>query len=102
MNYSRLPAIIARRARAKLLAQRDWYNKQLDGLDDRFLNEILDAVAYLEKNYNVPPFDKESKDVKRLVNRGNFPWLIYYKIYGDHLTVASFSHPKEKPTRERA
>ncbi len=102
MNYPRLPAIITPRAQAKLLAQRDWYNDRQDGLGDRFYDEILDAVDYLEENYNVPPFDKNSKDVKRYLNTGVFPWLIYYKVYGDHLAVASFSHPKEKPTRTRA
>ena len=102
MNYPRLRAIITSKAQAKLLAQRDWYNDQQEGLGDRFYDEILDAVAYLEENYNVPAFDKSSKDVKRYVNRGDFPWLIYYKVYGDHLAVASFSHPKEKPTRKRA
>jgi len=102
MNYPRLRAIITSKAQAKLLAQRDWYNDQQEGLGDRFYDEILDAVAYLEENYNVPAFDKSSKDVKRYVNRGDCPWLIYYKVYGDHLAVASFSHPKEKPTRKRA
>jgi hypothetical protein len=102
MNYPRLPAILTPRAQTKLLAQRDWYNEQQDGLGDRFYDEILDSVAYLEGNYNVPPVDKGSKDVKRYINRGDFPWLIYYKVYSDHLTVASFSHPKEKPTRKRA
>jgi hypothetical protein len=102
MNYPRLAAIITPRAQAKLLAQRDWYNKQQVGLGDRFYDEILDAVAYLEENYHVSPFDKNSKDVKRHVNIGNFPWLIYYKVYEDHLAVASFSHPKERPTRKRA
>ena len=102
MNYPRLPAMITLKAQAKLLAQRDWYNNQQDGLGDRFYDEILDAVAYLEGNYNVPPFDLSSQDVKRYVNPGDFPWLIYYKIYRDHLAVASFSHPKEKPTRKRA
>ena len=102
MNYPRLPAIITPRAKAKLLAQRDWYNGQQAGLGDRFYKEILDAVAYLEENYNVPPFDKGSKDIKRYVNRGAFPWLIYFKVYGDHLAIASFSHPKQRPTRKRA
>jgi len=102
MNYPRLPAIITPRAQAKLLAQRVWYNNQQEGLGDLFYDEILDAVAYLEENYNVPPVDKSSKGVKRYVNRGDFPWLIYYKVYGDHLAVASCSHPKERPTRKRA
>ena len=102
MNYPRLPAILTPRATAKLLDQRNWYNEQQDGLGDRFYDEILSAVAYLEKNYEVPPFDKGSKGVKRYVNRGDFPWLIYYKAYSDHLAVASFSHPKERPTRKRS
>jgi hypothetical protein len=102
MDYPRLPAIITPRAQAKLLAQRDWYNTNQDGLGDLFYDEILDAVAYLEENYNVPPFDKESPGVKRYVNHGDFPWLIYYKVLSDHLVVASFSHPKERPTRKRA
>jgi hypothetical protein len=88
MNYPRLPAVVTPRAKA--------------GLGDLFYGEILDAVVYLEENYNVPPFDKGNKDVKRHVNRGDFPWLIYYKILSDHLAVAAFSHPKEKPTRNRA
>ena len=87
------------RAKTKLLEQRDWYNLREDGLGDRFYDQILDAVAYLEANYNLPPFDKESRDVKRYVNRGEFPWLIYYKILSDHLVISSFSHPKQKPVR---
>lgn len=102
MNYPRLPAIITPRAKAKLLAQRDWYNGQQDGLGDRFYQEILDAVAYLEENYHAPPFDKGSKGVKRYINHGAFPWMTYFKIYEDHLAIASFSHPKEKPNRQRS
>ncbi|MCE0497580.1 MAG: hypothetical protein LV481_06510 [Methylacidiphilales bacterium] len=70
MNYPRLPAMITPRAKAKLLAQRDWYNGQQDGLGDRFYKEVLDSLAYLEENYNVPPFDKGGKEVKRYINRG--------------------------------
>jgi len=55
----------------------------------------------LEENDNIPPFDKNSKGVKRYVNRGAFPWLIYFKVYADHLAIASFSHPKERPVRKR-
>jgi hypothetical protein len=102
MEYPRLPAIITPRAQAKLLAQRDWYNAQQDGLGDLFYDEILSAVTYLEENYNVPPFDPDSPSVKRYVNLGDFPWLIYYKVLADRLVIASFSHPKERPTRNRA
>jgi hypothetical protein len=101
MNYPRLPAIITPRAKVKLLDQRDWYNRQQNGLGDRFYHEILDAVAFLEENYHMPPSDRGSKGVKRYVNCGDFPWLIYYKILSDRLTVASFAHPKQKPTRNR-
>jgi hypothetical protein len=65
MNYPRQPAILTPRAQAKLLVQRDWSNEQQDGLGNRFYDEILDAVAYLEESHHVPPFDKGSKDVKR-------------------------------------
>jgi hypothetical protein len=98
MNYPRLPAIVTPRAKTRLLAQRDFYNAQEDGLGDRFYDEILEAISYLEENYQVPPFDPVGKQVKRYINRGSFPWLIYYKILQDHLVIASFSHPKQRPT----
>jgi hypothetical protein len=76
MNYPPLPAIITPRTQGKLLKQRDWYNAQEEGLGDQFYDEILDAIEYLESNYNVPPFDKGSKGVKRFINPKRFPWLI--------------------------
>ena len=99
MNYPRLPAIVTPRAKGKLLAQRDWYNQQLDGLGDRFYDEILEAVSYLEVNYQVPPLDQGNPNVRRYVSRGHFPWLVYYKIANDHVVVSLFAHPKERPVR---
>jgi plasmid stabilization system protein ParE len=101
MNYPRLPAIVTPRAKAKLLEQRDWYNRQEEGLGDRFYSEILEAIAYLEENYLVPPRDRNSEGVRRHINRGSFPWLIYYRVLDDQLVIASFSHPKERPIRKR-
>jgi len=98
MNYPPLPLIVRTGPKAKLLAQRDYYNALEDGLGDRFYKEMLDELAWLEANYHVPPVVQGHPELRRYVTNGkSFRWLVYFRVQKGEIVVASIIHPSQKP-----
>jgi len=72
----------------------DFYNNQLKGLGDDFLNEFLSTV---ERICNYPDaWHLLSKNTKRCQTR-RFPFGIIYSIQGDMILILSVSHLHRKP-----
>lgn len=98
MNYPPLPLIVLSRAKTRLLEQRDYYEAKEAGLGNKFYDEMLDALAWLEANYKTPPFVKGRKDIQRYVTSGrSFRWLIYFRVKNGEIVVPSIIHPSQRP-----
>jgi hypothetical protein len=98
VDYPPLPLTVLPRTKTKLLAQRDYYNAREDRLGDKFYGEMLDALTWLQTNYNAPPFVKGRQDIQRLVTTtGSFRWLIYFRVKNKEIVVPSITHPSQRP-----
>jgi len=73
-----------------------WYENQLAGLGNEFLDEImitLERVAELPSLY--PAIHRNTQ--RALTHR--FPFGIYYRIEGDQVIVVAVMHASQNPIR---
>lgn len=73
-----------------------WYEKQMAGLGNKFLDEILitlKRVAELPSLYPVV----HRNTLRALTHR--FPFGIYYLIEGERVVVVAVMHGSQNPTR---
>ena len=73
-----------------------WYEKQLVGLGNEFLDEVLvtlERVAELPSLY--PAIYRNTQ--RALIHR--FPFGIYYRIAGEQVVVVAVMHARRHPTR---
>lgn len=58
----------------------DWYEEKLNGLGDRFINELEIAAKW-------------NKSIRRVVMR-KFPYKLFYKIYDDKIVILAIIHAR--------
>lgn len=85
---------IRRAAELDVAAAQMWYETQHSGLGAEFQVEISNIVTRLIKN----PFLYAAvyRDVRRAVVR-RFPYLIWYRVLGDKVTVLACTHSRMNP-----
>lgn len=90
---------ILHQAREDMQKAAEWYNKQQDGLGERFLLEVIKTFVLAEAN----PLHYEEKFVKkfRFAPVRNFPYLVTFKIKGDVVVIAAVFHTSRNPKQVR-
>ena len=72
----------------------DWYEEQLSGLGDEFLNEILQTIKRIRVNpYGWTEFSKLTR--RCLVHK--FPYGIIYQIRENELLILAIAHQHREP-----
>lgn len=72
----------------------DWYEEQLSGLGDEFLNEILQTFKRIRVNpYGWTEFSKRTR--RCLVHK--FPYGIIYQIRENELLILAIAHQHREP-----
>jgi len=89
---------IGRAAELDLAGAQLWYESQLTGLGADFLSEVsqvLDRLAETPLIYQIA-----YRDVRRaIVHR--FPYLIWYRILGEVVTVLACTHGRFDPDKAK-
>ena len=72
----------------------DYYDRQDDGLGDRFVAHIQVVLARIQSNpFMVRCFDDECPKVKA----DKFPYLVIYQIEGEKIQIISVMHTSRDP-----
>ena len=70
-------SILSTRAQKEIAVSWDWYEERLQGLGDRFVNEVIEKIANLQQSpYRYPTKYKQYKEA----GIDTFPFLIIYRI----------------------
>lgn len=73
-----------------------WYDAQRDGLGAQFHSEVSKVIDRLAESPLI--YQIAHKDVRRaIVHR--FPYLIWYRVFGDIVTVLACTHAKQAPQK---
>ena len=91
-----LPYDLDERAKRDLAAARDWYDRQGEGVADRFLVAAFEAIRIArERPASVPEIHRGVRAV--LCKR--FKYRVYFRATGDRITVLAVYHTSRDPAR---
>jgi plasmid stabilization system protein ParE len=71
-----------------------WYEAQRIGLGGEFHSEVSQVIDRLEETPLI--YQIVHRDVRRAVIR-RFPYLIWYRVLGELVTVLACTHAKQDP-----
>ena len=77
----------------------EWYETQLEGLGETFLNDWENTIAYVVSN--PLGFAKKKKSFRQAVLK-NFPYLIIFEIVDNLIVVYAVIHAKQRPKKRYA
>jgi plasmid stabilization system protein ParE len=86
-------------ADAEIDAAARWYQEQVKGLGEQFLDELVDSLHAIEKHprrYAPYPRAPKDRDVRRCLLR-RFPYLIIYEVRHADVLVLAVAHAKRRP-----
>ena len=88
---------VLRKAREDMQKSANWYDKQMPGLGDRFLLEVISTFRLIESN----PLHYQERFSKsfRLAKVHHFPFVIVFKIKKQVVVVNSVFHTRRNPKR---
>jgi hypothetical protein len=88
---------ILHQAREDMQKSADWYDKQQEGLGQRFLSETIKTLRLTETNplHYQEKFDKRF----RFAPVHYFPYLVVFKIKGDIVVINAVFHTSRNPKR---
>jgi plasmid stabilization system protein ParE len=82
-------------AEAEFAAAAGFYEKADQGLGSRFVDEVLKAIAHLERNpYAGPLIGKRV----RKSSLKNFPYKLIYHASAKELVIVAIAHDKRQPS----
>lgn len=89
--------IFQKRAQKQLTKEAEWYFLKSEALEERFLNQIDDAVDILSIN---PFFAARYHNIRAYVLK-DFPYIIFFHVDEKKLLVKIISivHTSRKPTK---
>jgi plasmid stabilization system protein ParE len=76
--------------------KRSWYESQRGGLGAEFLSEVLQVFDRLAETPLI--YQTVYRDVRRAMVR-RFPYLIWYRVFGEVVTVLACSHGRQDPSK---
>lgn len=90
----KLKVLIRPEAAIDVLEAAKWYQKNLDGLGDRFLTSIDSAIDTLQQNPEA--FPKVYKELRRILIK-KFPFGIFYSIEKERIILFAVFHVSRNP-----
>lgn len=69
----------------------EWYNKQVEGLGNRFYHHFLATLDNIQAN---PFYYSYLKEPVRKCRMKNFPYKIYYFVERDTIIILGLAHSK--------
>lgn len=91
--------VIQARARAEVIEAYSWYEEQISGLGENFLNEFEACLKFIQKN---PRVYSISRGKYREAPFGKFPFIFIYRIdqKNNKIVIVSVFHFKRNPRRK--
>jgi plasmid stabilization system protein ParE len=91
--------VIRPEAADDLIAARDWYQAQRNGLGREFLDAVEETFARIQDNpeRRAP----EYKSVRR-ARTMRFPYIVYYRIIADVVEILAVQHGSRNVRRRQA
>ena len=84
-------------AEAEVEATAHWYEERCDGLGDRFLSELQDALRRIRLRPLEPQVLRQGKwDVRRRLLK-HFPYAIVYQVREAEYLVVAVAHLARRP-----
>lgn len=90
---------LSTKAQKEILVSWNWYEDRLEGLGDRFVNEVKDAILKIVNNPNRYPIKYKSY---RQISVNTFPFLIIYRINERRkiVRIVSVFHTSKHPDKK--
>ena len=89
---------ILREAEEEAQASAIWYDEQLVGLGDDFLDELVGALHQIESDPNrFPKLETANSKQIRRCRLSRFPYLIIFEILDSEIILLAVAHSKRKP-----
>lgn len=85
---------ISKNAQEEINESKEYYNLQLDGLGEKFKNDVKHKIQSIEKFPNLYPY--VSDKIQRTVLH-RFPYSIFYSCIDDTIIILSVAHQHRKP-----
>ncbi len=73
-----------------------FYEKQSEGLGDRFLSEVENALNQVSLNPTHYTYS-DATNTLRDVALEHFPYIIIFQVFNDNIVVYNIYHTKRKP-----
>jgi len=87
---------IRRAAELDLAEAQLWYETQRSGLGAEFLSEVSQVFDRLAETPHI--YQVVYRDVRRAIVH-HFPYLIWYRVVGEVVTVLACSHGRRDPSK---
>ncbi len=88
--------ITLERAITMMLESFEWYENQLIGLGDDFLNDVNNCINKIEKN---PTFYGFIEKKYRRINLKRFPFVIIYEVINTDIVIYAVFHTSKNPNK---
>jgi toxin ParE1/3/4 len=89
------PSDLHSAAKAELFDAVDWYDDKREGLGKELMEEVQQALQYLEIRPHIGPY--LGKGPYRFYRVKRFPYLIYYEELEKSIWVVAIAHERRKP-----
>ncbi len=75
----------------------NWYNEQLPGLGEDFLNDFRSTLGYIkDQPFSFRSFDEDTKEAILSI----FPYLVIYRVSRSLITVIGVFNTHQNPTKK--
>jgi len=81
-------------ATIELIEAAHFYEERQEGLGDRLLDAVEEAIAFIRMH---PTIWRSDEKGRRKYRAKRFPYLIIYKIKNDSLYILAIAHTSRKP-----
>ena len=72
-----------------------WYESQRPGLGEEFLAALQETREHIVAHPEA--FAIVHRDTRRALVQSRFPYVLFYRIYGDNIVVVACMHAKRDP-----
>ncbi|MCD4750399.1 MAG: type II toxin-antitoxin system RelE/ParE family toxin [Thermoanaerobaculales bacterium] len=90
--------VVRRRAEVQAAVARDWYDDQLEGLGDQFLDEL--EAAMVRARDNPLHYQRTHLEIRRVLLR-RFPYSLFFVAEDDRVVVLAVLRQSENPAKWR-
>lgn len=89
----------SKRATVEIDEAYNWYESQLLGLGNAFLEELEKSVAKISSNPTYYGFADETKTIRDLLVKP-YPYLIVYEIFENSILIHSVFQSRQHPNKK--